>query len=81
MRCMPMFDFECSKCGHAFEDIIPSDAACPPCPQCTAPTEKVLSIGLGKVKKLSKKGEYFLNKDTQAKLRAENKAKGINVKY
>jgi len=66
---MPMFDFECTRCRHAFEEIIPSDAAPPACPECGAPTEKVLSVGLGKVKKMSKKGEYFLNKGTQQKLR------------
>ncbi len=76
MRRMPMFDFECSKCGHTFEDIVPSDQL-PPCPQCGGATEKILSVGLGKVKKLSKKAEFYTNKDVQKRLREKNKRKGI----
>jgi len=73
---MPMYDFECSKCGHGFEEIVPSDAAPPPCPECGAATEKVLSFGLGKVPKKGKKAEYYSHKDTQAKIREKNKREG-----
>jgi putative FmdB family regulatory protein len=73
MRRMPMFDFECTKCKHTFEEIIPSDAAPPACTECGAPTEKVLSVGLGTVKKVSKKAEWYLNKDNQKKLREKAK--------
>ena len=66
---MPMFDFECTKCGHTFEDMIPMDQAPPVCPECGAATEKVLSVGMSKVKKLSKKAEWYLNKDNQKRLR------------
>jgi putative FmdB family regulatory protein len=74
---MPMFDFACTKCAHSFEDIIASDAEPPACPQCGAATEKVLSIGLGKVKRMSKKGEQYLSKENQKLLRADNKKKGL----
>ncbi len=70
---MPMYDFECTKCGHTFEDIVPSTAAGPPCPECGGATEKLLSVALGKVKKMSKKGEFYLNKDYQKQLRDKAK--------
>ena len=71
-----MYDFECTKCAHKFEDIVPSTAANPPCPQCASPTEKVLSVAMGKVKKMSAKGRYYLGKDRQKKLREKAKKKG-----
>jgi putative FmdB family regulatory protein len=74
---MPMFDFECTKCAHAFEEIIPSSAPPPACPECGGATEKLLSIGQFKVKKMSKKGEQYLSKENQAVLRADNRRKGL----
>jgi putative FmdB family regulatory protein len=76
---MPMYDFECTKCGHTFEDIIPSTAANPGCPECGEPTEKVLSIGLGKVKKKSPKAEYYTRPDVQKKLRERSKKRGTSI--
>jgi len=40
---MPMFEFQCSKCDHIFEELV-FDEAVPPCPKCQAhQTEKILS--------------------------------------
>ena len=32
---MPIFDFHCAKCGHAFEELVRGDQA-PACPKCAA---------------------------------------------
>jgi len=32
---MPMYDFECKACGHAFEAIAKVDEL-PPCPSCSS---------------------------------------------
>jgi len=74
-----MYDFECTKCGHTFEDIVPSTAANPPCPQCASPTEKVLSVALGKVKNMSPKARYYLDKNRQKKLKEKGRKKGTGL--
>jgi putative FmdB family regulatory protein len=39
---MPMYDFECKACGHAFETIARVDEK-PPCPSCqSADTERLM---------------------------------------
>ncbi|GAB6175717.1 hypothetical protein JCM16814_06080 [Desulfobaculum senezii] len=41
---MPLYEFECEKCGAQFEDLVASDAAAPPCPECSSgATRKLLS--------------------------------------
>lgn len=76
-----MYDFECTKCGHTFEDMIALSAATPACPECSAETQKLISPVLGKVKKLSRKAEYYTSKQTQDKLAAKAKAEGrIKIK-
>lgn len=43
---MPMYEYRCRDCGHAFEELRKlDDAASPPCPKCTsAKTERRLSL-------------------------------------
>lgn len=46
---MPIFEFECRSCGHAFEQLVlpgrPETAEKPSCPACQATnTERTLSI-------------------------------------
>jgi putative FmdB family regulatory protein len=31
---MPIYEFECDQCGCRFEDLLASEAAPPPCPEC-----------------------------------------------
>jgi putative FmdB family regulatory protein len=31
---MPIYEFECTRCGHCFEQIMKVGAAAPPCPAC-----------------------------------------------
>jgi putative FmdB family regulatory protein len=33
---MPIYEFECAKCGSRFEELIGSDAPAPSCPTCGA---------------------------------------------
>lgn len=40
---MPMYEYECDKCGHVFEDLASPEAPCPPCEQCSGQTRKVIS--------------------------------------
>ncbi|MDL2285479.1 zinc ribbon domain-containing protein [Desulfovibrio sp. OttesenSCG-928-F07] len=40
---MPIFEFNCPKCQHKFEDLV-FGSATPPCPKCgNAETEKMIS--------------------------------------
>ena len=32
---MPLYDFECPSCGHAFEELVAAGES-PPCPSCGA---------------------------------------------
>lgn len=41
---MPLYEYECTKCGHRFEVIQKfSDLPKTECPQCQGPVEKLLS--------------------------------------
>jgi len=76
---MPMYDFECTQCGNAFETITPSDAPPPPCPECQAPSERLISapfFGKGKITNMGPKARKYMNPDFQKKLKAEAEAKG-----
>ncbi len=45
---MPTYEYECTKCGHAFEEFRPMSA--PPrarCPKCRGRVQRVLSAGAG----------------------------------
>jgi putative FmdB family regulatory protein len=33
---MPIYEYECSTCGHRFEKMVRIGATAPPCPQCSA---------------------------------------------
>jgi putative FmdB family regulatory protein len=33
---MPVYEFECERCGVRFEELLSSDAAAPACPECGA---------------------------------------------
>jgi putative FmdB family regulatory protein len=77
---MPMYDFECTKCGHTFETVTPSSAAPPPCPECNEPTERLMSAPLvGKTTKMDgipAKGRKYLSKEYQAKLKEKAAREG-----
>lgn len=59
---MPMYDFQCTKCEHTFEENIPSDAAFPACPECGAPTDRLFSLPHFKVKQKSDKAIFHHKK-------------------
>lgn len=41
---MPLYEYECSKCGHAFEAVQKAGAApLKKCPKCEGPLRKLLS--------------------------------------
>jgi putative FmdB family regulatory protein len=33
-RAMPIYEFECDKCGNRFEELVSSSAPAPSCPSC-----------------------------------------------
>ncbi len=43
---MPLFEYQCKKCGNRFEELVSSsDAKAPRCPKCnSARTERQLSV-------------------------------------
>lgn len=43
---MPLYEFECEKCGHQFEELasLNSDAT-PTCPECGGLSHKLMSTG------------------------------------
>ena len=76
---MPMYDFECTKCGHAFETVIPSDAPAPPCPECNAATDRLMGaplLGSGKAGNMSAQAKRYLSKEAQAKIKARTERQG-----
>jgi putative FmdB family regulatory protein len=47
---MPTYDYECSECGHVFELLHGMrDDPDPPCPQCGAGSQRLISGGAGVV--------------------------------
>ncbi|HEX6752242.1 MAG TPA: zinc ribbon domain-containing protein [Solirubrobacterales bacterium] len=41
---MPVYEFECERCGDRFEELAPSDAQSLPCPACgSGRTRRLLS--------------------------------------
>ena len=77
---MPMYDFECTKCGHTFEMVIAYSAAPPPCPECNEATERLISAPLlGKATKMDRipaKGKKYLSKEYQSKLKEKAAREG-----
>jgi putative FmdB family regulatory protein len=76
---MPMYDFECTQCGHAFETITPSSAPPPPCPECQAPTDRLMGapmLGQGKAGDMSPKAKKYLSKEFQSKVKAKTEKQG-----
>ena len=81
---MPMYDFACTSesCGAEFEDITPSDAPPPPCPECGAASERRISapfVGQGKVAHMGPKARKYLSKEYQGKLKAKAEKEGKQV--
>jgi len=33
---MPIYDFQCQRCGHGFEALVRSSSTLPPCPACAS---------------------------------------------
>jgi len=76
---MPMYDFECTKCGHAFETVTAMSAPPPECPECGSATERLISaplFGQGKEGDKSKGAKTYLSKDYQSKLKAKAEREG-----
>jgi putative FmdB family regulatory protein len=40
---MPIFEYRCRSCGHAFEELVGRADEKVPCPQCRAETDKLFS--------------------------------------
>ena len=40
MSAMPIYEFECAKCGNRFEELMASSAEIPACPDCGATRAK-----------------------------------------
>ncbi|MBK9030078.1 MAG: zinc ribbon domain-containing protein [Myxococcales bacterium] len=58
---MPLFDFVCDTCKHAWEDMHRSGEPIPACPSCgSTQTEKLLTIGSAYVPIQLKPGTYDL---------------------
>ena len=58
---MPMYDFQCTKCEHVFEEITKIDDPPPACPECGSPSERKMStpfVSQG-LKQMSRKGAKY----------------------
>ena len=42
---MPLYDFACPQCGTVFEDMAALDELTRPCPACSRPARRLLSVG------------------------------------
>lgn len=40
---MPIYEYECGKCGHKFEQLQEMSAGAPVCPKCKGGVKKLLS--------------------------------------
>lgn len=38
-----LFDFDCNKCGHVFEELVHSDVSTSPCPACKGNGVRLIS--------------------------------------
>lgn len=47
---MPFYEYKCTKCGHAFERMMPMLAENPECPECGERVNKLVSLSDFKVK-------------------------------
>lgn len=71
---MPLYDFQCTKCEHTFEEKAPSDGPFPACPECGEATEKMITAPNFKVSKKTPKAEYYHKKAVE-NWKAENSKK------
>jgi putative FmdB family regulatory protein len=44
---MPIYEYECEKCGCRFDELIAVDAPVPPCPECGAEQARRLISSFG----------------------------------
>lgn len=44
---MPLYDYQCRACSHAFEDMAPVAGPDPVCPRCGGGVERLVSVGGG----------------------------------
>lgn len=40
---MPIYEYQCSSCGHSFDKLVKMGAEAPPCPECGAEVQKKVS--------------------------------------
>ncbi|MEZ4236555.1 MAG: zinc ribbon domain-containing protein [Myxococcota bacterium] len=40
---MPIYEYECTSCGHRFEQLVRIGADAPPCPECAHEVRKLVS--------------------------------------
>ena len=40
---MPIYEYECTSCGHKFDMLVKMDLAPPPCPKCSSEVKKLVS--------------------------------------
>ncbi len=68
---MPTYEYECSKCGHKFEEFQKmSDKPVAPCPKCKGNGQRLISGGAGFIFK----GSGFYHTDYKNKNKKEKKA-------
>lgn len=67
---MPTYEYECTKCGHVFEEFKPMSAPKRErCPECRGKVERLVSGGMGVVFK----GSGFYKTDSRAKTESKSK--------
>jgi putative FmdB family regulatory protein len=44
---VPIYEFECVKCGCRFDELVAVDATAPPCPECGAENARRLISNIG----------------------------------
>jgi putative FmdB family regulatory protein len=67
---MPTYEYECTKCGHVFEEFKPMSAPRRErCPECRGKVERLVSGGMGVVFK----GSGFYKTDSRAKTQDKSK--------
>ena len=83
IRAVPIYDYRCDACGHAFSAVQSyTDATLEQCPQCGAVPRKVLTSpaivfkGSGWYKTDSRRGSADAKADAKAEGKSEAKAEG-----